>query len=68
MRASVVVAQGLVAPWHVGSSRIRLEPASSASADGFFTTEPPGKPLRWSYFSLSLFCLMTEDEMAGLHH
>ena len=45
-----------------------LEPVSPALAGGFFTTEPPGKPLKWSYFSLSLFCLMTEDEMVGWHH
>ena len=53
-RASVVVAPGsraqaqhlghtgLVAVWHVGSSRI--EPGSPALAGRFFTTEPPGNP------------------------
>ena len=48
--ASVVVAPrlwwrtGLVALWHVGSPRSRVEPVSPASAGGFFTTEPPGRP------------------------
>ena len=32
---------GLIALWHVGSSRS----VSPALAGGFFTTEPPGKPL-----------------------
>ena len=32
-----------VAPWHVGSSRIRNLIWSPALAGGFFTTEPPGK-------------------------
>ena len=34
---------GLAAPWHVGSSPTRIKPMSSALADGFVTTEPPGK-------------------------
>ena len=35
---------GLVAPWHVGSSRTRDQTVSTASAGGFFTTEPLGTP------------------------
>ena len=30
-----------------GSSWLRMEPAPPALASGFFTTEPPGKPLKW---------------------
>ena len=41
---------GLVAPWHVGSSHIRIPPMSPALAEGFFTTEPPGKPLTCLFF------------------
>ena len=32
-------------PLHVGSSQIRDQTMPPALADGFFTTEPPGKPL-----------------------
>ena len=35
---------GLAAARHVGSSRSGIKPVSPASAGGFFTTEPPGKP------------------------
>ena len=35
---------GLVAAWHVGSSRIRDQTMSPVLAGGFFTTEPLGKP------------------------
>ena len=35
---------GLVAPQHVGSSRLWMETMCPALAGGFFTTEPPGKP------------------------
>ena len=36
---------GLVTPWHVGDlPGSGIEPMSPALADGFFTTEPPGKP------------------------
>ena len=35
---------GLVAPQHVGSSVPGIEPVSSALADRFFITEPPGNP------------------------
>jgi len=36
---------GLVVPWHVGSSWTRDQTlVSYILADGFFTTEPPGKP------------------------
>ena len=35
---------GLAAPRRVGSSRSEVGPVSPASAGGFFTTEPPGKP------------------------
>ena len=43
----------LVAPQHVGSSRIRMEPVTPVWAGGFFTTEPPGKPRIpcWSFLS-----------------
>ena len=34
---------GLVAPWHVGSSRSGADPVSSALTGRFFTTEPPGE-------------------------
>ena len=34
---------GFIALRHVGSSKIKTEPMSSALAGGFFTTEPPGK-------------------------
>ena len=34
---------GLVAPWHVGSSRTGLEPVSTALAGRLPTTAPPGK-------------------------
>ena len=37
-----------------------LEPVSPASAGGFLTTAPPGKPLRYSFFfflQLGFFCL-----------
>ena len=30
-----------VAPWHVGSSQLEIEPVSPTLAGGFFTTEPP---------------------------
>jgi len=36
---SLVVAHGLVAPWHVGSSQIK--PVSAPLAGRFFTAEPP---------------------------
>ena len=29
-----------------------IKPTSSALAGGFFTTEPPGKPLSWWYMTL----------------
>ena len=45
---------GLAAPWHVGSSRSRIKPMSPGLADGFFTTEPPGKS-RDGYFCLFCF-------------
>ena len=35
---------GFIALRHVESSEIKIEPMPSASAGGFFTTEPPGKP------------------------
>ena len=35
---------GLVAPRYVGSSGSGIKSASPASARGFFTTQPPGKP------------------------
>ena len=35
---------GLVAPWHVESSWIPIEPMSSALAGEFLTTGLPGKP------------------------
>ena len=45
-RTSVVVAEGLVAPQHVGSSGPRMELVSPALAGGFLTTwalvRPPG--------------------------
>ena len=44
---------GLAALRHVGSSQFRMEPVSSALLDGFFTTEPPGKP----YFEHFFMCL-----------
>ena len=34
----------LVAPQRVGSSQIRIKTKIPALADGFLTTEPPGKP------------------------
>ena len=34
---------GFIALRHVGSSKIKIEPMSSALAGEFFTTEPPGK-------------------------
>ena len=39
---------GSVAPRHVGSPTLGAERMSPAFAAGFFTTEPPGKPLRHS--------------------
>ena len=36
--------RGLVAPRHVGSSRLGLEPVSPALAGAFLTTVPPGGP------------------------
>ena len=46
----------LVAPQHVGYSWIRDQTYFSCLAGGFFTTEPPGKPL--SHLSISSkFCL-----------
>ena len=41
---SAVVAHGLAALRHMGSSGIRDGAMSPALAGGFFTTEPPGKP------------------------
>ena len=36
---------GLVAPQHVGSSQTTgIKPVSPALVDGFFTTEPSGRP------------------------
>ena len=36
--------RGLVAPRHMGSSRLRDRTPVSCIGSGFFTTEPPGKP------------------------
>ena len=44
---------GLVAPQHVGSSWIRDWPHAPAVAGGFFTTEPPGKPLSFAFWLAS---------------
>ena len=38
--------------------RFRVKPVSSALADGFFTTEPPGKPKN-VYFCIDLIALVT---------
>ena len=43
----------LVAAWHVGSSRPGIKPMSPALADGFFTTEPPGKPCFFNFYFLA---------------
>ena len=46
---------GLVAVRHVGSSWTRkIEPMSPTLAGGFFTTEPPGKPL-FSLFKKTVY-------------
>ena len=38
---------GLVAPWHMGSSRIRIRTCLLHWAGKFLTMEPPGKPLKY---------------------
>ena len=45
---------GLVSLRHVGSSRIKIKPASAALAGGFFTAEPPGKRPKVSLFQIAL--------------
>ena len=42
---------GLVAPWHVGSSRTRIEPVFPALAGGLLITGPPGKSCKASFYS-----------------
>ena len=42
---------GLVAPRQWDLPRLGIKPVSPALAGGFFTTEPPGKPLIFSYKS-----------------
>ena len=46
---------GLAAPWHVGFSQVRDECMSPAWSDGFFTTEPRGKP-QCSFFWCESLC------------
>ena len=41
---------GLVALQCVGFARSGIEPVSPALAGGFFTIEPPGKPLFFFFF------------------
>ena len=42
---------GLVTPRQWDLPRLGIKPVSPALAGGFFTTEPPGKPLIFSYKS-----------------
>ena len=37
-----------------------IEPMSSALAGGFFTTEPPGKPLNQQEMLLSCYCYLLQ--------
>ena len=46
---SVVVAHGLVALRHVGSSWMRDQTHVHTLAGRFFTTEPPGKPRQLTF-------------------
>ena len=50
---SIVVVHGLIAPWHVGSSRTRDHPMSPSLAGRFFTTESPRKPLNLFFFFIN---------------
>ena len=45
---------GLAAPRYVESSHIQsgIKPTSPTLAGGFFTTEPPGKPFFFRFFSI----------------
>ena len=36
-----------LAPKHMGSFELEIEPVSPALAGGFFTAEPPGRPLNY---------------------
>ena len=58
---------GLVAPWHVGSSRTRDRTCVPALAGGFLTTAPPGKSLHWFFLivssSLSKFLIMSINSL-----
>ena len=46
---------GLPFPSPGGLPNPGIEPASPALAGGFFTTEPPGKPLLTPWYHLTLF-------------
>ena len=46
---------GLVAPRHVTSAWLGIEPVSPAFTGGFFTTEPPGRPCTLAFISVYYF-------------
>ena len=46
---------GLAAPRHVRSAWLGIEPVSPALTGGFFTTEPPGRPLHTGFHLRVLF-------------
>ena len=50
--------RALVAPWHVGSSKIRIEPMSFTLTGGFFATESPGKPQIICFISVLVVLLV----------
>ena len=60
---------GLVAPWHVGSSRPGLKPMSPAFAGGFPTTAPPGKPSMMIIimFTLNIYCMDSGPDHLGFN-
>ena len=49
---SVIVAQGLVAPWHVESSQLGIKPMFPALAGIFLTSGPPGESPPPFFFKL----------------
>ena len=51
---SVVVGPGLSCSKACGIFRSEIEPVSPALAGGFFTTEPPGKPLKFYIFKVKI--------------
>ena len=55
---------GLLSPTPGNLPDPRIKPLSPSLAGGFFTTEPPGKPLTWS----SLFCYSSTILQKNIFH